>query len=80
MAADQSTTAMGVPQVAEKGSAKSKWVVIMAEKLERKETVTVEELAYSNTFEIAALVAVLERKGLLTKEEIIEEIKRMRQT
>jgi hypothetical protein len=52
----------------------------MAEKLERKETVTVEELAYSNSFEIAALVAVLERKGLLTKEEIIEEIKRMRQT
>lgn len=71
---------MGVPQVTEKGSTKSKWVVIMAEKLERKETVTVEELALSNSLEIAALVAVLERKGLLTKEEIIEEIKRMRQT
>lgn len=51
----------------------------MAEKLGRKETVTVEELALSNSFEIAALVAVLERKGLLTKEEIIEEIKRIRQ-
>ena len=36
----------------------------MAEKLERKETVTVEELAYSNSFEIAALVSVLERKGV----------------
>jgi len=69
---------MGVPQVTEKGSVKSKWVVIMAEKLERKETVTVEEVAYSNSFEIAALVSVLERKGILTSEEIIEEIKTMR--
>ena len=50
----------------------------MAEKLERKETVTVEELSLSNSFEIAALVSVLERKGILTSEEIIEEIKIMR--
>lgn len=50
----------------------------MAEKLNPEEIVTIGELAVSNSYEIAALVSVLERKGLLTKEEVIEEIKRMR--
>lgn len=50
----------------------------MAKQLEKKETLTLEELAVSNSYEIAALVSVLERKGLLTKEEVIEEINRMR--
>jgi len=53
-------------------------VQAMAEKNEPKETLTLEELAISNSFEIAALVSVLERKGLLTRKEVIEEIKRMR--
>jgi hypothetical protein len=35
----------------------------MASQLPTKETVTVEELALSNSFEIAALVTVLKRKG-----------------
>lgn len=41
-------------------------------------TVTLEELAVSNSFEIAALISVLERKGLLTREELIAEIVRLR--
>ena len=52
----------------------------MAEKIEPKETVSLEDLAISNSFEIAALVSVLERKGLLTREEVIEEIKRMQKS
>lgn len=50
----------------------------MAEKLGNEQTVSVEELALSNSFEIAALVAVLERKGLITRQEIIDEIIKMR--
>jgi hypothetical protein len=46
----------------------------MAKQLEKEESLTLEELAVSNSYEIAALVSVLERKGLLTREEIIEEI------
>ena len=50
----------------------------MASRLPAEETVTLEELALSNSFEIAALVSVLERKGILTKEEIISVIKELR--
>lgn len=52
----------------------------MAEMLAPKETVTIEEMTISNSYEIAALVAVLEQKGLLTREEVIEEIKQMRKS
>lgn len=51
----------------------------MASQLPPEETVTVEELALSNSFEIAALVSVMEKKGLLTRQEVIDEIKRLRQ-
>jgi len=33
-----------------------------------------QELAVSNAYKIAAVVAVLERKGLLTQAEVLEEI------
>jgi micrococcal nuclease len=46
----------------------------MSEKLDKKETVSVEELAISNMCVQEALVNLLTRKGLLTKEEILEEI------
>lgn len=52
----------------------------MADKLDPKETVTIDELTISNSFEIAALLSVLERKGLLTREEVIDEIKRMQKS
>lgn len=50
----------------------------MAIKDRAEGTVTLEELAVSNSFEIAALVSVLERKGLLTREEVVAEIGRLR--
>ena len=43
-----------------------------------KELVTLQELAVSNSYEIAALVAVLERKELITSTEVLEEIARLR--
>lgn len=50
----------------------------MANRLEQQQTVTLEELAVSNSFEIAALVAVLERKGILTRQEVLQELKVLR--
>jgi len=50
----------------------------MANKLPKNETVTVEELLISQSYEIAALVSVLEKKGLLTREEVVDEIKRLK--
>jgi hypothetical protein len=50
----------------------------MAEKLEEDETVTLEELAISNSFEIAAMFNIMERKGLITQNELQEELKRLR--
>ena len=42
------------------------------------ELVTLQELAVSNANEIAALVAVLERKGILTQQEVLDEITRLK--
>ena len=47
----------------------------MSEKLDRKETVSMEELTISNMYVQEALVNLLARKGILTKEEIVEEIR-----
>jgi hypothetical protein len=50
----------------------------VAEKLDTNETVTLEELVVSHSYEMIALITVLERKGILTREEIVEVIKEMR--
>ena len=50
----------------------------MAEKLDSKDTITLEELAISNSFEIAAIFNILVRKGLLSKAEFDEELKVMK--
>jgi hypothetical protein len=50
----------------------------MSEKLNPNENVSLEELVVSNVYTQEALVNVLVRKGLLSKEEVIEEIKRLR--
>ncbi len=44
----------------------------------RSELVTLQELAVSSAYEIAALVAVLERKGILTQQEVLDEIARLK--
>ncbi len=50
----------------------------MAEKLDPKEIVTLEELAISNMWETSALVELLERKGILTKQEVLAMIQELR--
>ncbi len=52
---------------------------IMAEKLDPKEIVTLEALAVSTMWETSALVEVLERKGILTKQEVLAMIQEPRQ-
>jgi len=50
----------------------------VAEKLDPKEVVSFEELLMSNVIEQEALVNLLERKGVITKAELLEEIKALR--
>ena len=51
----------------------------MAEPLDPTDLVTLEELALSTMWEIAALVEVLERKGILTKQDVLDMIQELRQ-
>ena len=50
----------------------------MAEPLDPKDLVTIEEPAISNMWEIAALVEVLQRKGVLTRQELYDAMTEMR--
>jgi len=50
----------------------------MAEKLDFKETVTLEELLMSNVYTQEALINLLGKKGIIKKEELIAEIKKLR--
>ncbi len=40
-----------------------------------RETVTYEEIAYSNMMSIEALVSLLTRKGIITEQEILDELR-----
>jgi len=51
----------------------------MAEKLDPHALVTLEDLAISNMWETSALVEVLERKGIFTKQEVLDMIQELRQ-
>ncbi len=48
--------------------------ILMAEQGKSGELVTLQELAVSNAYEIEALGAILERKGILTHTEVLDEI------
>ena len=50
----------------------------MAEKLDPRETVSFEELLRSNVIEQEALVNLLEKRGIITKAELLNEIKRLK--
>ncbi len=52
---------------------------IMSESLDPNHLVTVEDLAISTMWETSALVEVLERKGVLTRQEIYDAINALRQ-
>lgn len=49
----------------------------MADELDSKEIVSFKELLLSNVYTQEALINLLERKGILTKKEVLEEIKRL---
>ena len=42
-----------------------------------RRTVTFEELSYSNMLTLNALIELLEEKGLLDKQEVLERVKRL---
>ncbi|MEJ2616079.1 MAG: hypothetical protein P8Z35_14060 [Ignavibacteriaceae bacterium] len=44
-----------------------------------KKTVTFEELVVSNTLEIQAIIRILERKGLITADEVLEEVSTLKE-
>ncbi len=51
----------------------------MANPLDPNNLVTLEELALSNMWETSALVELLERKGILTKQDVLGMIQELRQ-
>ncbi len=50
----------------------------MAQKLDPKEVVTIEELAHSNYFQIETILRLLVKKGIITKQEYIDEMKELK--
>jgi len=50
----------------------------MAQPLNPKDLVTLEELTISNMWEVAALIEVLEKKGVMKKQDILTEIRELR--
>ncbi len=50
----------------------------MADKLDPKEIVTFEELLMSNVYTQKALINLLDKKGIIDKKELLEDIKRLK--
>jgi hypothetical protein len=50
----------------------------MTDKLDPKEIVTFEELLMSNIYTQEALVNLLDKKGIIDKKDLLEEIKRLK--
>ena len=50
----------------------------MAQQGKADDLVTLQELAVSSAYEIAALVALLEQKGILTQGEALDQVKRLK--
>ncbi len=50
----------------------------MAKQGEQRQAVPLEEVVLAQSFELEALLNVLERKGLIAKAEVLEEIRRLR--
>jgi len=51
----------------------------MVSPLDPKDLVTLEELTISNMWEVAALIEVLEKKGVMKKQDILDAIRELRQ-
>jgi hypothetical protein len=52
----------------------------MARQLDKKQTVDLKELLMSEVIQSEALINLLDRKGIISKEELLEEIKRVHAT
>ena len=52
----------------------------MAEELDPKELVSSEELLMSEVIQSEALINLLDRKGIISKRELLEEMKRVQAT
>ncbi len=50
----------------------------MAKPMSSKEAVPLEQVVLAQAFELEALMNVLERRGLITKSAVLEELKRLR--
>jgi hypothetical protein len=50
----------------------------MAEPLDHKEIVTINEIAITNMVEISALIELLDEKGVITKEELMEKCRKVK--
>ncbi len=50
----------------------------MPEQLPQEQTITIEGLVVSHSYEMLALITVLEKKGILKREEIIAVIKELK--
>ena len=50
----------------------------MTEQLPKEQMMFLEELVISHSYEMLALITVLEKKGILTRGEIIEVIKELK--
>jgi len=50
----------------------------MAKKLDTKEIVTAEELLMSEVIQSEALINLLDKKGIINKQELLEEMKRVK--
>ena len=49
----------------------------MAKKLDPKEIVKLEELVYSNSMQLEALLRVLVKEGVISKDKLMEEYKQL---
>ena len=52
----------------------------MAEKLNQKQTVDLKELLMSEVIQSEVLINLLDKKGLILKKELLEEMKRVQST
>ena len=52
----------------------------MAEKLNQKQTVDLKELLMSEVIQSEVLINLLDKKGLISKKELLEEMKRVQST
>ncbi len=50
----------------------------MAKRIDAKETVSFEEILMSNVYTQDALINLLDQKGIVSKKELLEEIKKLR--